>query len=446
LPWPTATVTERSARTQDGGGAGAIAHGVPGAFGGLSDHARAHVLFRAAIVRRAGPGLARSRGVATEEDAPLPPVRWTDELASGRELITTLSREAPLLRRRATQWLGAALERHAADAAQAILGGLVSARPKVAGGGPLCIEGHRGFATAEQAWLSGRVVAGAPGRPPQRNASRTQNLRHTLGDFLRYGVPGARVRVRLGQNVSTVNTDAHGYFETHLPCPHSGTADWLGADLELAQSPLAGSGRATSRAEILVPAESARHVFVSDIDDTVLQAHTDGWIRMAAVAAWGNAFTRLPVDAVGSFYRALVAGPTGSERNPMFYVSRGPWNLYSFLVAFLEHHCLPKGPLLLRGLGNGQAPARAFKGAAIGKLLELYPRRPFVLLGDGCEDDAEVYLEVARLHPGRVRAIYIRDPRGRVRGDRGLVVVATTGQASAHARRAGLIASQESAP
>src|SRR5688572_31226145 len=38
-------------------------------------------------------------------------------------------------------------------------------------------------------------------------------------------------------------------------------------------------------------------------------------------------------------------------RNPFFYVSKSPHNLYSPLVEFLQHQKLPVGPLLLRDYG-----------------------------------------------------------------------------------------------
>ncbi|MDQ3965503.1 MAG: App1 family protein, partial [Actinomycetota bacterium] len=41
--------------------------------------------------------------------------------------------------------------------------------------------------------------------------------------------------------------------------------------------------------------------------------------------------------------------------------------------------------------------------------LATYPELPFVLIGDSGEKDPEIYYKVVREHPGRIRAIYIRD-------------------------------------
>ena len=38
---------------------------------------------------------------------------------------------------------------------------------------------------------------------------------------------------------------------------------------------------------------------------------------------------------------------------------------------------------------------------------------PFVLIGDSGQHDPEIYAEIVARHPGRVRAVYIRDVRAR---------------------------------
>ena len=42
-------------------------------------------------------------------------------------------------------------------------------------------------------------------------------------------------------------------------------------------------------------------------------------------------------------------------------------------------------------------------------MLDLYSNLPFVLVGDSGQHDPEVYADVVREHPGRVRAVYIRN-------------------------------------
>jgi phosphatidate phosphatase APP1 len=124
--------------------------------------------------------------------------------------------------------------------------------------------------------------------------------------------------------------------------------------------------------------------------------------------AVSSARSRKPFKGVAAFYRALHAGA-----NPFFYVSKSPWNLYEPLVEFFERQRLPMGPLLLRDYGRQMIFARgtSHKAVEIDRILGIYPEMKFILIGDSGEHDPEIYSEVVRTHPDRVRAIYIRSVR-----------------------------------
>jgi phosphatidate phosphatase APP1 len=122
----------------------------------------------------------------------------------------------------------------------------------------------------------------------------------------------------------------------------------------------------------------------------------------------------LPFEGVAAFYRALHRGLEGRPRNPVFYVSSSPWNLYDLLVDFLTLKGLPKGPLLLRDLGlDRQKFIKSGHGthkiAQVDRLFEMYPDLPFILIGDSGQHDPEIYKQVVERDPDRVLAIYIRD-------------------------------------
>jgi phosphatidate phosphatase APP1 len=149
---------------------------------------------------------------------------------------------------------------------------------------------------------------------------------------------------------------------------------------------------------------------ISDVDDTVVETGVTNRLAMARTVFLRNAYTRLPFAGVAAFYDALHRG----GRNPVFFVSSSPWNLYDLLAEFMELHGIPRGPLLLRdfGLDRGKllkTSNREHKLAQIKPLFDTYPGLPFVLIGDSGEHDPEIYREVVQLYPGRVRAIYIRD-------------------------------------
>ena len=209
--------------------------------------------------------------------------------------------------------------------------------------------------------------------------------------------------------------------------------------------------------DVLVPPSDCDFGVISDIDDTVVRTQATNLLKMARITFLGNARTRLPFKGVAAFYQALQQGPAEDGRNPLFYVSSSPWNLYDLLVHFFELQGIPQGPLLLRDLGLDrekfiQTGHRHHKRAQIERLFLRYPDLAWILIGDSGQKDPEIYRDVVRRHPGRVLAIYIRDVSRRRRdravralgdaaSDEGvpLHLVADTAEAAEHAAASGFI-------
>jgi phosphatidate phosphatase APP1 len=118
----------------------------------------------------------------------------------------------------------------------------------------------------------------------------------------------------------------------------------------------------------------------------------------------------MPFPGVAAFYRALQAGTGLTGPNPIFYVSKSPWNLYDVIVQFLERQEIPLGPVLLRDWDLiPEHETKGFKTREIEEVLQTYPTLPFILIGDTTQKDPEIYREVVRAFPGRVLAVYIRN-------------------------------------
>jgi len=320
--------------------------------------------------------------------------------------------------------------------------------------GPLLIVTYRGYGKQGRAALRGRVLEAKALKRSLPDDRRFTNFRRMLRRFNSREVPGADVRACIGSVEVTGHTDDEGYFELWLPVPEldaslSGT--WQAAEVEVVGCPIRGFKKVSAPAEILIPGCSAELGIISDIDDTVIQSYVTRKLKLLWVLALGNPYTRLPFAGTSELFEALVAGPSGAAQNPVFYVSKSPWNLYDFLVHFMEQHHLPRGPLLLRDIGLHEQPTLDFKTDAVERVLETYPELAFVLIGDSGERDPDIYLSVAAKYPGRVRAIYIRDV-GRAREESQLasmaarakslgselIWVAHAGEALEHARKNGL--------
>ncbi len=282
--------------------------------------------------------------------------------------------------------------------------------------GPLQLVSYRGFGSAAGALLRGRVLEASVLERSLPTDSTFRNFRRMLRRFFSRELPHATVRATFGACAVSASTDDEGYFELSLVSPElEGPEAWKHAELEVVAAPVRGLTKAYATAEILIPGAEATLVIVSDIDDTVLQTHVTQKLKMIWTTLSGSAYTRMPFAGTSQLYHALARGQSGHAVNPVFYVSKSPWNLYDFLSDFLEFHALPRGPLLLRDIGLREAPPVDHKSAAVQQLLEMYPKLPFVLIGDSGERDPEIYLEAAARHPGRVAAIYLRDLGGKSR-------------------------------
>ncbi|HEX2876404.1 MAG TPA: phosphatase domain-containing protein [Polyangiaceae bacterium] len=323
--------------------------------------------------------------------------------------------------------------------------------------GPLQIVTYRGFGTREHAVVRGRLLEASVLERSLPADTAFRNFRRMLRRFFSREVPEATLKAALGASAVGGTTDDEGYFDLPVPAPALPSREsWQTAEVEVVSTQVRGLVPTRAVAEILIPGDAAELGVISDIDDTVLQTHVTQTLKMIWVTLFGSAFTRMPFEGTSELYRALAAGVSGHADNPVFYVSKSPWNLYDFLVDFMDHHQLPRGPLLLRDIGLREAPPVDHKSAAVRQLLDTYPGLPFVLIGDSGERDPEIYLETAARYPGRIRAIYIRDLGGKNRKqsagraqtlcDRAraygteMLWIEHASQALSHARKTGLTA------
>jgi phosphatidate phosphatase APP1 len=266
--------------------------------------------------------------------------------------------------------------------------------------------------------VHGRAVERSGIAPSADTDSKLKNLLNSYRRVRSGGLAHARLAVTFAGTTAGLPADDEGFFGgwLELPQPLATQDEWNEYTAELLTPVRPGGARVIATGEILVPPPTATFGVISDIDDTVIQSHVSNFLQAAHTILLGNARTRLPFPGVAAFYRALRDGASaaGSERNPIFYVSSSPWNIYDVIAEFLELQRIPRGPLLLRDwdVGFGALGAtRHFdhKGEAIRGIMHLYPELPFILIGDTSQHDPEIYHQIVREFPDRVRAVYIRD-------------------------------------
>ena len=224
-----------------------------------------------------------------------------------------------------------------------------------------------------------------------------------------------------------MNTDSHGYFVLDQTVgtlsPMADSEGWLNYHISFEMEAPGRRILSDNRfpGSLLIPPENTSYGVITDIDDTILHTGVTSYMKWQVIAntLFKRADSRKPLHGAAELYHHLHRGSSGQEANPVFYVSHSPWNLYRYLEFFLHKHEFPKGPILLRSMASvlgwavkGHIPHKEHE---ILNILKTYPDTEFILIGDSGERDADIYLKVARLHPGRIRAIYLRSVRHRGR-------------------------------
>ncbi|MFZ0256273.1 MAG: phosphatase domain-containing protein [Gammaproteobacteria bacterium] len=323
--------------------------------------------------------------------------------------------------------------------------------------GPVQIMPFLGYGNASTVTVCGRVLEEKDLGDPQVEAPWWENLRAMYHRIESDEIPYVRLKAEFNGESREVRTDDEGYFAFELTpavLPVN-TSGWFDVHVQLAEQVNPSQGSVTALGQVLIPPVNADFAVISDIDDTIIRTYATDFFRMMRVLFLNNARTRVPFEGVSAFYSALQKGPDGVSDNPIFYVSSSSWNIYDLLLAFLDVHDIPRGPLLLRDLGLDQTKfvksGHQHKLDKIERIFRFYPYTRFILIGDSGQQDPALYYQAIQRHPGRVIAAYIRDvhPLNRPKVSRiarevealgtEMLLVQDTEEAAQHAAQRGLI-------
>ena len=277
------------------------------------------------------------------------------------------------------------------------------------------IDPYRGYGNERRILVQGRALRNRNLAPAAERDSVWRNLLNTYRRVDSEGLSRARIRASVAGVEREIEADDEGFFRAwiDLPTPPA-NQPWLGVDLKLLSPLRADQPDVRAKARVRIPSVSNAFGVISDLDDTVIQSRVTNFLQAARTVMLGNARTRLPFPGVAAFYQALERGGDGAQRNPIFYVSSSPWNIYDVIAEFLELQRIPDGPICLRDWDVELAALsgtrlQRHKEPLIREILDLYPRLPFILIGDSSQRDPEIYKTITHEYRDRILAIYIRN-------------------------------------
>ena len=159
-------------------------------------------------------------------------------------------------------------------------------------------------------------------------------------------------------------------------------------------------------------------IVVSDLDDTLIHSFIKNKFKQIKTLLFTTVEKRKAVKDMQHLIKRFALAGTSS-----FYLSNSEQNLYPMLYRFLTINEFPPGPLFLKQyvhlshmiMGRIKRRKHSHKMNILGKLMELYPNKKYILVGDNTQKDLKIYLELATKFPDRIRYIIIRKVRERKR-------------------------------
>jgi len=278
------------------------------------------------------------------------------------------------------------------------------------------IKVYHGYGNADELVVFGHVLALSP---LPRKKYRKNIWTNTL----------ALVRLFMVQPLSMVSVEAHfngqiiggtaekdGFFRFQwkpLVMPEAG---WHAIEVFLSEGVVKKYyGIVKGVGEIFIPSDG-EYAIISDIDDTFLISYSSNLRKRLYVLLTENAHSRKPFEGVVRHYQSLeFAGENMRHPNPFFYVSSSEWNLYEYIRDFSKKNILPKGIYLLNRMKNFSQAWKtgqnnhSTKFMRISRVIQAFPGRQFILLGDDSQQDPVIYASVVEHFPGQVKAVYLRN-------------------------------------
>lgn len=283
---------------------------------------------------------------------------------------------------------------------------------------------YRGYANNEKIIVMGHVFK--KNAPDHYNLDN-RHLRHAwsvIQMFTIKTIKNAEVKLLLGKKEYKTKTLDDGYFRFTIPFMEPIKSGWHSVNISVHYE---GESR-VKKGEFIKP-HPGEYGIISDIDDTFLISHSRNFFKKLYVLLTKNIHKRQVFDEVVAHYKLLHKARQKSEQrnNVFYYVSSSEWNLYHFIVNFMNLHALPKGVLKLKSIKRGifdflssGAGSHDHKFYKIKHILEFHPELKFILLGDDSQQDAYIYERICKIFSENITAVYIRQtkshPKKKIKG------------------------------
>ncbi len=239
-----------------------------------------------------------------------------------------------------------------------------------------------------------------------------RNFRTIIGLYQSTGLPNKSFKMRFDHGTVTGKTDHSGSFWCE--------ADFVEKQTRLEEIMLLPEEKKVELTENLYPNEihqiESHTIVVSDLDDTLIHSFIKNKFRQLRTLLFTTVEKRKAVKDVQHLIKRFALAGTAS-----FYLSNSEQNLYPMLFRFLTINEFPPGPLFLKQYVHLADVIRrrilrkkhSHKMNMLAKIMELFPNKKYILIGDNTQKDLRIYLDLAQTYPERIRYIIIRKVKER---------------------------------
>ena len=269
------------------------------------------------------------------------------------------------------------------------------------------VVAYRGYGKTARAVIWGHVFSKYGLKDPTEN-SIVDNFRQMARRYRLKTVENLPLQIRILDKTFDLMTDGNGLFQAavDMKFPAPGWYDYI-VSVKGDNHQFKGS--------IHISDETSTAV-LSDIDDTLLISYVNQMLKMVWVLLVKNALTRKPVPRINLLYEAIKNFNKGAFPPDFFYVSNSEWNLYDFLLDFMQTNNIPDGVFFLQRLKTGfwdmvkaGKKLNDHKYQSILSLFQFFDRKNFILVGDNGQRDLAIYSTVAETFADRIKGVIIRE-------------------------------------
>lgn len=241
-----------------------------------------------------------------------------------------------------------------------------------------------------------------------KNYSRWKTFRSILALYSARPIRERQFEMVFDHGMLTAKTDHSGSF-------------WCEVDMDERQTQLVSITLSQPAEPVLltedlypnrVHAVTSGTIVISDIDDTLIHSFVGNTLKQLRTLLFTTIEKRKTVVTMANMIKRFR-----NEGYEPFYLSNSEQNLYPMLYRFMTINEFPLGPLFLKQYvrlrhifwRRFSRKKILHKQIMLEKIMELFPDKKYILLGDNTQQDLAIYRDAAEKYPQNIRYIVIRE-------------------------------------